>query len=95
MSKFDLGQVVATPGALRCLEEAEQGAAEFLHRHNAGDWGDLCEGDKMANEAALVDGSRLFSKYHTKLGVALWVISEAVGDDGKRGSTCVLLPEEY
>jgi len=95
MPKFDLGCVVATPGALRCLEEAEQGAAEFLRRHSAGDWGDLGEADKAANEAALVDGSRLFSKYHTKFGVAVWIITEAIGDDGQRGSTCVLLPEEY
>lgn len=25
----------------------------------------------------------------------LWVITEAVGDDGLRESTCVLLPDEY
>ncbi len=95
MAKFELGQTVATPEALRHIEEAGQTAIEFLRRHAAGDWGDLGDADKAANAAALVDGSRIFSKYHTRLGVALWIITEAVGDQGKRASTCILLPEEY
>jgi hypothetical protein len=95
MARFELGRVVGTPGALAKIQEAGQDVQEFLRRHAAGDWGDLEADDKAANEAALKDGSRLFSKYHTRLGAAIWVITEAVGDDGKRASTCVLLPEEY
>jgi hypothetical protein len=37
--RFALGRVVATPGALRALEKAEQLPAEFLDRHVNGDWG--------------------------------------------------------
>jgi hypothetical protein len=36
---FSLGRIVATPGALRALEHANQSAAIFLARHVAGDWG--------------------------------------------------------
>jgi hypothetical protein len=34
---FDLGQLVATPGALAALEKAGQNAMEFLSRHVRGD----------------------------------------------------------
>ncbi len=57
--KFSLGQVLSTPGALDALERAGQSAAEFLQRHARGDWGDLCEEDRQANEHALIDGSRI------------------------------------
>jgi hypothetical protein len=34
---FSLGRIVATPGALRALERANQSAAFFLGRHAGGD----------------------------------------------------------
>jgi hypothetical protein len=77
------------------IRESGQDVQEFLRRHAAGDWGDLGVEDKTANERALRDGSRLFSKYHTNRDETIWIITEAVGDDGKRASTCVLLPDEY
>ena len=46
LPKFPLGRIVATPGALQALEEANQNPFEFLRRHQAGDWGELCEEDK-------------------------------------------------
>ena len=51
--------------------------------------------DSRANEEALIDEGRIFSAYLLKDQTRIWVITEAVGDDGKRASTCVLLPEEY
>ena len=42
-----------------------------------------------------MDGSRILSAFRLKTGVKVWVLTEAVGDDGKRASTCLLLPEEY
>jgi len=90
MSKFPLGQVVATPDALEALQEAGQSPAFFLDRHAVGDWGSVCEEDKRANDEALVNGGRLLSAYKTLKGVRLWVITEA-----DRSSTCVLLPENY
>ncbi len=93
--KFSLGQVVATPGALKALENAGQTAFEFLKRHVRGDWGELCEEDRQANDQALLDGSRLLSAYRTSLGDKLWVITEAADDSGNRAATTILLPSEY
>ena len=65
MSKplFALGRCVATPGALRLLEEHSLSAMVFLRRHQCGDFGDICDEDRQANENAIVDGSRILSSY--------------------------------
>ena len=60
---FSLGQVVATPAALSLLEEHNRTPAELLSRHHAGDWGDLCQEDKDANDAAVKNGDRILSAY--------------------------------
>lgn len=93
--KFEPGQVVATPGALESLKTSGQAPYDFLRRHLRGDWGDVCDEDRRLNDLALQDGSRLLSAYTTSKGERLWIITEAVGDDGRRASTCILLPEEY
>ena len=93
--KFPLGQLLATPGALKALEEAGQSPAFFIEKHIQGDWGDLGNEDKRANDQALVDGSRILSAYRTLLGVKIWVISEAADDKGKRACTTMLLASEY
>lgn len=93
--KFLLGQIVATPGALEALQKAGQTAIEFLQRHARGDWGDVCEEDRRANEQALLDGSRLLSAYSTGVGEKLWIITEAADDSGHRPATTILLPSEY
>ncbi len=93
--KFPLGQVLATPGAMDALEESDQSPTEFLRRHVIGDWGIVCEDDKEANDQSLIDGSRILSAYRTSKGVKLWVITEAVDDEGNRAATTVLLPDEY
>lgn len=92
---FSLGQLLATPGALSALQNAKQTPAEFLARHAAGDWGDVCDEDKGLNVKSLEDGSRLMSSYTTKQGEKLWVITEAADDTGHRMATTILLPSEY
>ena len=87
---FPLGQVVATPGALEALTASGQTAADFLDRHAGGDWGDVDEHDRQANEDALVNDERLLSVYHTKQGERIWVITER-----DRSVTTLLLPNEY
>jgi len=62
---FDLGQLVATPGALTALEKAGQNAMEFLSRHVTGDWGDIPEEDRKENQYSLEHGFRLLSSYRT------------------------------
>ncbi len=95
MKKFTLGQTVATPAALKAIQEAGQTPDFFLDKHIQGDWGEVDDYDKRANDAALVDGSRLLSAYRTLKDVKLWVITEATDDEGQRASTCLLLPQEY
>ncbi|VTR92948.1 unnamed protein product [Gemmata massiliana] len=41
MPKFELGQVVATPGALSILWSSGQMPTEFLHKRHNGAWGAL------------------------------------------------------
>jgi hypothetical protein len=93
--KFSLGQVVATPAALKALEDAGQSPSFFLDRHVQGDWGEVNDEDKQLNDQALVDGSRLLSAYKTLKGERLWIITEAADDEGKRAATTILKPEEY
>ena len=90
MSKFELGQIVATPGALDALAEAKQSPSELLSRHLSGDWGELCEEDRQENELSLREGFRLLSAYRLATGQKLWIITES-----DRSATTLLLPSEY
>ena len=87
---FDLGQIVATPGALRALEEAGESPFAYLERHVTGDWGDLVEEDRQENELALRRGFRLFSAYRLQDETKIWIITEQ-----DRSATTLLLPQEY
>lgn len=88
--RFNLGQLVGTPGALAALGEAGQSAGEFIARHIVGDWGDVDKSDARLNDKSIGDGTRILSAYKLSTGVKIWIITEA-----DRSSTCVLLPEEY
>ena len=89
--RFALGQVVATPRALRVIEENNIDALNLLARHASGDWGCVPEEDKQENELSVKNGWRVMSSYPINdRGDKLWVITEA-----DRSSTCMLLPDEY
>ena len=88
MSGFELGQIVATPGALEVLTPEEP--LVLLRRHASGDWGEVDGHDQRANNRALKDGTRVLSSYTTSGGEKVWIITEA-----DRSSTCLLLPSEY
>jgi hypothetical protein len=92
---FKLGQVVATAGALEALDKAGQQPWQLLVRHVQGDWGDLDAEDRLLNDEAVKDGSRILSSYTLKTGVKLWVITEAEDEQGNRAATTLLLPDEY
>ena len=87
---FNLGQIVSTPGALQALEQAGHSASEFFVRHALGDWGNLCDEDKTANNEAVVDDLRVLSAYKLSDGIKIWVITEA-----DRSATTLLLPSDY
>lgn len=79
-----------TPGAIAALERSGQSPLEFIDQHVAGQWGEVCNNDKQANEQALKDGERLLSAYRTSRNERIWIITEA-----DRSVTTMLLPEEY
>lgn len=87
-TRFPLGQLVATPGAIEAVPRHEMLQAVF--RHASGDWGNCCPEDAELNDAAVEDGTRILSVYETAAGAKFWIITEA-----DRSSTCVLLPDEY
>lgn len=87
--RFAIGQLLATPAALACLEQASVSLFDLVTRHITGDWGDLCPEDVQANEAALRYGNRLLSVYRVG-DQTCYVITEAT-----REATTVLLRSEY
>jgi hypothetical protein len=90
MSRFNPGQIVATPGSLAAIEASGESVSTYLNRHAAGDWGDLKPEDRREKEFSLKAGLWIMSVYKLKTGVTIWVITEA-----DRSSTCILLPDEY
>ena len=85
---FQPGNIVATPAVLAAVPRCVIDLA--LARHMSGDWGDMSDADRQANEQALKDGSRLFSAYQVREDTRIWIITEA-----DRSATTVLLPEDY
>lgn len=92
--KFRPGQIVATPGFIEAAAGTDI-ANVALRRHLRGDWGDVDDEDKAANDQSLRDGSRLLSSYKTPSGVKFWIITEAEDESHNRCATTFLLPEEY
>ncbi len=88
--KFALGQIVATPGAIVALEFNGISALSLLQRHYRGDYGELCEEDKQANEFAIVNGERILSVYTLADGQRLYIVTER-----DRSVTTILAVDEY
>ena len=86
--KFELGQVLITPGAHDALELKD--VASCLVRHAGGDFGDVCEEDWGLNEDAVENEGRILSAYHDRNDVKFWIITE-----WDRSATTILLPSEY
>ena len=87
---FDAGFIVRTPGALLALIDAQVSETRLVERHQAGDFGELCEEDRTANVRAIERGGRVFSSYVVGPDTKVWVITEA-----DRSVTTLLLPSEY
>jgi hypothetical protein len=88
--KFQLGQLVATPGCLEFCRRYGIDLLGLIARHADGDCGDMCAEDKATNDRAIATGEgRVFSSYRFH-GDSVWIITEA-----DRSSTCTLLPNEY
>lgn len=89
---FEPGMLMMTQGVHALLEQGLLEAHLYLNRHLAGDWGDLCDEDRLSNQQALQHGERLFSSYDVNAGdeKKLWIITER-----DRSVTTLLLPHEY
>lgn len=88
--RFELGRTVATAGAMALGIDL----VPYLRRHHCGEWGDLDNEDKTANEGALTTDLRILSKYHAKdeAGTAhpIYIITE-----WDRSLTTIMLTSEY
>ena len=92
--RLELGKIVATPNALACLGKHGVDPMHIVRWHQLGLRGALDKDDVAANQSARKDGGRIFSSYIIG-GEKVWVITEAVDEDGSRSSTTILLPSEY
>ena len=86
-----LGRVFGTFGAVVAFAEApNEDFNSYISRHEHGDWGEVDDHDRRANENALKHDLRVLSAYTLSSGVRIWLITE-----GDRSTTTILLPEEY
>lgn len=89
-----LGQTVGTPAALSLLEGLGIHPSMLLFRHANGDWGDISDKDKAANDAAAAatgdNAERVLSVYEVAPDQKVWIITE-----WDRSVTTLLLPSEY
>lgn len=87
---FRPGQIVMTPGVADLERQGKLFTAIYLRRLLNGDWGDLSDLDRRANDAALKNGDRLLSAYQVTPTLKLWIITE-----WDHSVTTLLLPDEY
>lgn len=87
MLKFTLGKLVATRAVAEIF--APQTLFALIARYRAGDWGNLCDEDKQANEYAIQNGGRIVASYLID-EEKLYVITEA-----DRSLTTILFAYEY
>lgn len=87
---FQLGEVVATAGAVQTMKQHNIEPQTLLQRHITGDWGVLCKEDAKSNADAVKHGERILSNYPIADNVRIWVITE-----WDRSVTTLLLPSEY
>ena len=84
---FRLGRIVTMPNALESLTQDD--ILLGIQRHQAGDWGNLTDDNRAANDRALAQGGRIVSAYNAMNGTRFWLITEA-----DRSATTILLPED-
>lgn len=97
--RFDFGQLVATRQVSELREDSgefDQFVIDSIFRYAREDWGDLSEGDKALNDAAVkaeVEGStmdRIVARYHKEGQPDIMIVTEY-----DRSYTTVLFPAEY
>ena len=86
---FPLGRIVLSPAA----ESLGIDLMRFIRRHQTGDWGDLCDDDRAANQLALETNEAILSQYRvtSPTGVDETV---SVMTESDRSMTILLLSDE-
>jgi hypothetical protein len=92
--RHNLGRVVATAAVAAAVPHHQITA--LLDRDAAGDWGEISEDDRDANDGAARNGDgRLFSSYATAEHGKLWIITDNIRGEGEGPLTTVLFPDDY
>lgn len=91
MALFETGIVLMTSGIQNLINDIifKLEVEKALIRHIGGDWGDINEDDKDANDHALKNSDTIFSAYIIE-NTKIWIITE-----WNRSVTTILLPIEY
>jgi hypothetical protein len=87
-TKFNLGEIVVTQKANKMLDL--QSVVKAFGRYVCGDWGDVSEHDRKANDEALEGGGRIWAIYRDVDIQKFWIITEH-----DRNRTKILLPEDF
>ena len=61
-----------------------------MGRHAKGDWGEVAEDSKEANDASVKNGGDMILSAYDIGGTRFWIITEH-----DRSATTILLPEDY
>jgi len=94
-TKFPLGTLVITPNAKAALDALDaNGLAEMfialMGRHAKGDWGEISDDSKEANDESVKNGGDMILSAYTIGDTRFWIITEH-----DRSATTILLPEDY
>lgn len=87
--KFELGEIVATAAVIQQAKTHGLTLYPYLRKHHCGEWGDLSDEDKAANDHSMEHGGRILSTYHIADRKILILTR------GNRRMTAVMLAEEY
>lgn len=90
--RLETGKCLISRGLANSISENPSFAKEVRDSFNKyvnGDWGDLSEDDKVANENALIYGDRILATYNTSIE-KIYIITE-----WDRSYTTLMFASEY
>jgi hypothetical protein len=73
---FTLGEIVIRPRAALLMQNLRINPASLFLRHVTGDWGEVSNDQRRANEEAVREGGRVLSA-HGQGNMRIYVITEA------------------
>ncbi len=73
--KFQVGELIITPGASAALDANQITIDLLLERHQSGDWGEVSDTIRQVNERGLEDSFNLQSTYPLADGRRLAVVT--------------------